>query len=242
MFFYLRNYTVRVYYVPTLETIPPNYVILSIDWVYRKWWMPQFMSVLFEQTIWNMDIFWVALFSEKKLMTLDWCSFFGWWKFFIGKISHVCSFPLESFDLMHQCIVNSKFRVWSLLTDFYQKLFDFFYSTYVLSMAPGSWLLSFQVELQRNTKRITWSSNFESWGEFVDSPSTQTFLDISRDKAWILDSTWCSTSLSSKKEGRSFMVKIFPQYGSADGHVVFSRTYTPWYRWPIYRWFTMVYV
>lgn len=119
-------------------------MILSINWVYRKWWMPQFMAVLFEQTIWNMDIFWVALFifRTKTNDISNWCSFFGWWKFFIGKFSHVCSFPLESFDLMHQCIVNSKFRVWSLLTDFYQKMFDFFTVPmfYLWHLAADSWV------------------------------------------------------------------------------------------------------
>ena len=117
-------------------------MILSINWVYRKWWMPQFMAVLFEQTIWNMDIFWVALFifRTKTNDISNWCSFFGWWKFFIGKVSHVCSFPLESFDLMHQCIVNSKFRVWSLLTDFYQKKCLIFLQ--YLCFIYGTWQLT----------------------------------------------------------------------------------------------------
>jgi hypothetical protein len=146
------------------------------------------------------------------------------------KVLHWQIFPCLFFSIRiiwPYASVHCKLQVQGLefANRFLSKNVWFFYSTYVLSMAPGSWLLSFQVELQRNTKRIIWSSNFESWGEFVDSPSTQTFLDISRDKAWILDSTWCSTSLSSKKEGRPIMVKIFPQYGSADCHVVFTRTY-----------------
>ena len=176
-----------------------------------------------------MDIFWVTLFSGKTTNDINnWCSFFGLWKFFIGKFSHVCSFPLESFDLMHQCIVNSKFRIWSLLTVFFIKNCLIFLQ--YLCFVYGTWQLTPEFPGGASAKH---EKNHLKFKEL--NPGESLLIAILPGLFWTYPGIKPESQIQldvqprcHPKKKAAYNGQNLPTFsGSADCHVVFTRTYPP---------------